>query len=245
MAIRAVSLDLFDTLVDLRFDAGAAAWTSAHSLHAAVAAHRDLDFEAFAEALRAVDRDWRETRYAEGLELATEERFACLLERLGIDHPDLAEELTGIHMGVIRSCVVVPEHHVGLLRELRQRVRIGLCSNFSHAPTAHRILEEAGLRGRLDAVAISVDGGVRKPRREIFEAVLAGLRAAPEDTLHVGDNLHADIAGAASFGMRTAWITRRVADPDAALAGFEGPRPDFVLADLRELLPLVGGPARV
>jgi hypothetical protein len=44
--------------------------------------------------------------------------------------------------------------------------------------------------------------------------------------------------------MRTAWITRRVADPDAALAGFEGPRPDFVLADLRELLPLVAGPAR-
>ncbi len=244
MAIRAVSFDLFDTLVDLRFDAGAAAWTSTHSLHAAVAAHRDLDFEAFAEALRAVDRDGRETRYAEGLELATEERFACLLERLGIDHPDLAEELTRIHMGVIRSCVVVPEHHVGLLRELRECVRIGLCSNFSHAPTAHRILEEAGLRGRLDAVAISVDVGVRKPRREIFEAVLSGLRAAPEDTLHVGDNLHADVAGAASFGMRTAWITRRVADPDAALAGFEGPRPDFVLADLRELLPLVAGPAR-
>ena len=231
-------------MVDLRFDSGAAARSSAHSLHAAVAAHRDLDFEAFAEALRAVDRDWRETRYAEGLEVATEERFAFLLERLGIDHPALAEELTGIHMGVIRSCVVVPEHHVGLLRELREHVRIGLCSNFSHAPTAHRILEEAGLRGRLDAVAISVDVGVRKPRREIFEAVLAGLRAAPEDTLHVGDNLDADLAGAASFGMRTAWITRRVADPDAALAGFEGPRPDFVLADLRELLTLVAGPAR-
>ena len=239
MAIRAVSLDLFDTLVDLRFDAGAAARSSAHSLHAAVAAHRDLAFEAFAEALRAGDREWRQTRYAEGLEVATEERFACLLERLGIDHPDLAEELTGIHMGVIRSCVVVPEHHDGLLRELREHVRIGLCSNFSHAPTANRILEEAGLRGRLDAVAISVDVGVRKPRREIFEAVLSGLRAAPEDTLHVGDNLHADIAGAATFGMHTAWITRRVPDPDAALAGFDGPRPDFVVADLRELLPLV------
>jgi FMN phosphatase YigB (HAD superfamily) len=244
MSIRALSLDLFDTLVDLRFDAGAAVRSSAHSLHAAVAAYRDLDFEAFAEALRADDRGWRETHYAEGLEVATEERFAGLLERLGIDHPGLAEELTGIHMGVIRSCVVVPEHHAGLLRELRERVRIGLCSNFSHAPTAHRILEEAGLRGRLDAVAISVDVGVRKPRREIFEAVLSGLRAPPEDTLHVGDNLLADVAGAAAFGMRTAWITRRVADPDAALAGFEGPRPDFVLADLRELLPLVAGPAR-
>jgi FMN phosphatase YigB (HAD superfamily) len=245
MPIRALSLDLFDTLVDLRFEPGATARTSAHSLHAAVAAHRDLDFEAFAEALRAVDRESRKMRYAEGLEVATEDRFACLLERLGIDHPDLAEELTRIHMGVIRSCVVVPEHHDDLLRELREHVQIGLCSNFSHAPTAHSILEEAGLRGRLDAVAISVDVGVRKPRREIFEAVLSGLCAAPEDTLHVGDNLHADVAGAASFGMRTAWITRRVADPDATLAGFEGPRPDFVLADLRELLPLVADPARV
>jgi FMN phosphatase YigB (HAD superfamily) len=243
VAIRALSLDLFDTLVDLHLGSGAAVRSSARSLHAAVAAHRNLAFETFVEALHAVDRDWCATRYAEGLEVATEDRFARLAERLGIDRPDLAAILTGIHMEVIRSCVVVPEHHVGLLRELRERVRIGLCSNFSHAPTAHRILAETELLAPFDSIAISVEVGVRKPRREIFDAVLAGLAAAPGETLHVGDSLHADVAGAAALGMRTAWITRRVGDPESALAGFEGPRPDFVVADLSELLPLVDTPA--
>jgi FMN phosphatase YigB (HAD superfamily) len=242
MPIRALSLDLFDTVVDLRFDAGIAARSSARSLHAAVRPHRELAFEAFIEILGRVDREWRETRYADGYEVSTEERFTRLTERLGIDRPGLPEALTEIHMGVIRSCVVVPAHHAELLDALRERVRIGLCSNFTHAPTAYRILDEADLRTRFDAVAISVEVGVRKPRREIFDAVLAGLKAAPEETLHVGDNLRADVAGAAALGMPTAWLTRRVPDPEAALAAYDGPRPDFAVADLRELLPLVGAP---
>ena len=45
----------------------------------------------------------------------------------------------------------------------------------------------------------------------------------PEELLHVGDNLVADIEGAATLGMRTVWLTRKVKDPDAALAAYEGP----------------------
>ena len=35
--------------------------------------------------------------------------------------------------------------------------------------------------------------------------------------------------------MRTAWITRRIDDPDKALGEHEGPAPDFQIADLAEL----------
>jgi FMN phosphatase YigB (HAD superfamily) len=48
----------------------------------------------------------------------------------------------------------------------------------------------------------------------------------------VGDNLAADVAGAAALGIRTVWITRRVADPAAALAKHTGARPDHQIADL-------------
>jgi FMN phosphatase YigB (HAD superfamily) len=70
--------------------------------------------------------------------------------------------------------------------------------------------------------------------------VLARLGVAPEQTLHVGDSLRADVVGAAGLGIRTAWLTRRVKDPRAALEAFEGPAPDFTIRDLAELPHLLG-----
>ena len=55
MEIRAVSLDLFDTLVDLETGGGAAMQSALRSLHATLAEHLDLDFDAFLEELRAGD----------------------------------------------------------------------------------------------------------------------------------------------------------------------------------------------
>jgi putative hydrolase of the HAD superfamily len=81
--------------------------------------------------------------------------------------------------------------------------------------------------------------GWRKPRREIFEALLGDLGLAPGDVLHVGDNLEADVGGAAALGMRTAWLTRRVSDPSAARERYPGPPPDFTIADLAELPALL------
>lgn len=234
MPLRALSFDLFDTLVDLR-GVGDAFRTSTGALHAAVCEHREIEAEAFVAELRALDRELRKPRYAEGIEVATEERFAGLAQRLGIDAPGLAERLTDIHMRVIRDQVRVPEHHRALLRRLRERARLGLCSNFSHAPTARDILAESCLGPELEAVVISVEVGIRKPRAEIFEALLEKLGARPEETLHVGDSLRADVAGAAALGLATAWITRRVGDPEAELAHHEGPMPDFVVADLSEI----------
>ena len=43
--------------------------------------------------------------------------------------------------------------------------------------------------------------------------------------------------------MRTAWLTRRIPDPAAARARYEGPPPDHVIADLEELEALLDGRA--
>jgi len=238
MPIRALSFDLFDTLVDLDMS-GVPLQETLGALHAAVAPHTSLDLAGFAAAARAADRELRKERHAEGLEIATEERFAVMLDRIGVCAPGLVETLTGVHMGVLRDRVSVPAHHAELLCRLRERVPVGLCSNFTHAPTARRILDESRLTVHLDPIVISVDVGLRKPRPEIFESLLRGLGCPPEATLHVGDNLRADVAGAAALGMRTAWLTRRVPDPDAALAAYGGPPPDHVIADLEEISPLL------
>ena len=97
------------------------------------------------------------------------------------------------------------------------------------------MLEDVGLLGHFDGLAISEDVGLRKPRREIFQAILTQLGVEPGETLHVGDNLAADVAGAEALGIRTAWITRRVHDPDAALRAHRGPPPAWIIRDLAEL----------
>jgi putative hydrolase of the HAD superfamily len=244
--IRAVVFDLFDTLVDLRYEdlplqehEGRRVSPTTRELHAALAQRAEADFDAFATALLAVDRELRDARYAEGRELPTEERFAALVARLGLDDDELPAILTAVHMGMLRSTVAVPEHHTDLLASLRRRVRLGLCSNFSHSETAFGILEEAGLHGYLDAVVVSDAVGFRKPRGEIFEAVLRELDVAPEEMLHVGDNLRDDVAGARALGIRTAWVTRRVEDPEQRLKDYEGPPPDVTIRDLAEIPALL------
>ncbi|MCH8891208.1 MAG: HAD family hydrolase [Myxococcales bacterium] len=246
MAIRAVVFDLFDTLVDLSLHdlprieiGGRSVPSTAGALHEIVAAYSDVDFERFIAALTEVDRAFRETRHARGLELPTLERFEAVVDRLGIDAPELPGVLTETHMGMIREQVSVPENHKRVLDDLVRRVRLGLCSNFSHSAMALGLLDDCGFRAHLDALVISDAIGIRKPRAEIFEAVLAELGVAPEETLHVGDSLSADIGGAAPLGIRTAWITRRIADREAALRAHEGPSPDCVIADLSEIQGLL------
>ena len=247
MPIRAVVFDLFDTLVDLDFDslvrveiAGKPLPPSAVALHEATRSRHAISFDAFAEALAEVDLAFRDSHYSQHREVPTELRFTALAERLGAKDPDLPGLLTSVHMGMFRGQVRVPAHHAPLLAELGAARVIGLCSNFSHSQTAVDILEEADLARHLGAVVISDAVGLRKPRPEIFEAVLGKLGVAPEQALHVGDSLRADVVGAAQIGMKTAWITRRVKDPRAALEAHQGPAPDFTIRDLAELPALLG-----
>lgn len=240
--IRAVVFDLFDTLVDLRFEdlpchevEGRVVPASLPALHAALAMRVGVDFEVLRATLQQVDLELGKARYDEGREVPTLERFGTLLARLGLEDPELAAILTAVHMRVLRDVVSVPSHHVEVLASLRGRVALGLCSNFTHSETALAILEEAGLHAHLDAIAISDTVGWRKPRGEIFAAVLRELGVAREEVLHVGDSLSADVGGASAAGMRTAWLTRRVSDPEQALARHEGPPPHHSIRDLTEI----------
>ncbi len=241
MTVRAISFDLFDTLVDLymerlpEFELEGRRLRGTHALlHAAAQDFVATTLGDFVRALAEIDREFREARYARDLELPTLERFGELGTRLGAGE-DFAARLTEVHMKALRGHVRALDHHREVLLALRRGARLGVCSNFSHADTARRILEEARLLDVLDAVVISEETGFRKPRPEIFRELLAKLGAAPGDTLHVGDQLDADVAGAAAVGLRTAWLTRRIPDPDARLREHPGPLPNLVISDLGDL----------
>ena len=246
MPVRAIVFDLFDTLVDLLMEniphgefEGRPVPGTLRDLHEVYARQHPVDFASFARTLAEVDREFLDTHYSRQRELPTRERFAALVARLGVADAGLARRLGDLHLLRVCEQVRLVEHHPALLGRLREQVRLGLCSNFSDSETAMVVLEQAGLASYLDAVVISEELGIRKPRPEIFEVVLRRLGVGPEATLHVGDNLRADVAGAAAVGLRTVWITRRVPDPQRSLAAYDGPRPDFQLRDLGELTTLL------
>lgn len=247
MPVRAVSFDLFDTLVDLHFDrlpalelGGRAVPSTLGTQHALLAERGHcVGLESYAKALADSDRELAESHWKRGLEVPTRLRFERLRDRLGLADPELPEALTRRHMAGIASVAEVPAHHAQTLEELAAHFRLGLCSNFSHAETALAILARCGLRPHLSAVAISETTGYRKPRREIFAAVLDELGVDAEEAVHVGDRLTEDVVGASAAGIRTVWLTRRVRDPAQALREHTGPHPTWIVEDLRTLRVLL------
>ena len=245
--IRGIVFDLFDTLVDFdharlsavehsgrpvpatthrlftRLEAAAATQGHALSIHDVVDLQREVDASLRVETL---DR---------GLELPTTRRFQALLDRIGVVTPGLAEALTADYMDVLLEVVRTPDHHETVLAGLAVGYELGLCSNFSHGATARDVLSGAGLDAHLGTIVISEEIGVRKPRPQIFQAVAESMGIAPDEILHVGDSLEADVAGASAAGMRTVWLTRRIARPEEALETYSGPPPDFSLEDLLDL----------
>ena len=248
MPIRGLLFDLFDTLVDLRWENLRSEETpqgrlpaSTLEMYGALGEFSDASFEVFTTALAEGAKCFAETHFAHGREVTTQERFQDLARRLDVEAPGLPETLTRIHMGMLRGQVRTLDHHPEILATLRSGLRVGLCSNFSHTETALEVLEAGGLHEHLDAVVISDAVGIRKPRREIFDEVLRRLDLPHEDVLHVGDSLRADVGGAQACGISTVWITRRVKDPERSLQEHEGAPPDHVVADLAELPGLVAG----
>jgi FMN phosphatase YigB (HAD superfamily) len=79
-------------------------------------------------------------------------------------------------------------------------------------------------------VSGDADLGVRKPDPAIFRRALELAGCPPDAALYVGDSATSDVAGAASAGLRTCWL-----NPSGQPLPPDAPRPDWQLADLREL----------
>ena len=93
-----------------------------------------------------------------------------------------------------------------LLRDLKDAgYPVGVVTN---GPTEGQWdkLQRTGVAGLVDAAVVSQEFGANKPDPSIFRHALALIGAQASETIFVGDNAVADIGGAHSVGMRTAWI---------------------------------------
>ena len=160
------------------------------------------------------------------------DRFARALSRIGAD-ASAAEALSTAHMGHLAGFTNLPDGHLDVVATLADRYRVGLVSNFDHAPTARAVLARHGLDRHLAATVISAEFGWRKPHPGIFRAALARLDVVPSEALYVGDTHRRRRhrrAGRGDGRRLAGAVRRRRSDPP----------PTFRIASLAELPALLG-----
>jgi len=245
MTPRAVLFDLFGTVVHFRADVAAAppggaprrpalGWLRATLEHDCP----DVAFDDFLAALMRVSQELTRQRPPEFHEVPSRERFRRALAQIGIDSDsgagDLAERLSLAHMEYLTSLTVMPPEHTEVLEALAGQYRLGLVSNFDHAPTGRRILAMHGIARFFAPILISDEFGRRKPHPSIFAAALTRIGVAAVDALYVGDSAAEDLVGAHRAGVRAVWVN---AQADALPEGV--PRPCHEVRRLTELVPLL------
>lgn len=128
------------------------------------------------------------------------------------------------------------EPALGALREAG--IRLCVISNWTWSlPELLHMLE---LAGRFDGLVTSARVGFEKPHRRIFEHALELMGVGPQEAVHVGDSVHADIGGARRAGIEPVLIARGTHPHAEAVGGRVADAP--VIGDLYGLLDLLGIP---
>ncbi len=90
-----------------------------------------------------------------------------------------------------------------------QGIVLCVVSNIMRTPgfVLRKILDGYGLLAPFKLLTFSDECGVRKPAPEIFHLTLRQVGVAPEEAVHVGDDLVLDVQGAQDAGMRVIQVT--------------------------------------
>jgi len=91
---------------------------------------------------------------------------------------------------------------------------VGVITNMSRP--GEDVAESMGFKDNVDFTISSMDVGASKPNPKMFQAALSRAGVAPNEAVHVGDQLETDIQGAVASGINPILIDRH-----AGLVGYE------------------------
>ena len=114
-----------------------------------------------------------------------------------------------------------------LLVRLKKKYKLGIVTN-GVAGLQRKKWHGCGLETWFDAVAISGELGIGKPKPEIFEWIADELQVPLETCIMVGDNSDRDVQGGINAGIQTIWLDR----------GFK-PRTAIATLEVKELLEIL------
>lgn len=188
-------------------------------------------FNALSEDITAGHDNGLDKHFGEWIKIGLKRIDPELPDRLGM------VGIVGVGSAVDRAFIDFPptllEGSIGILEAIRKRgLGVGLVTNtgLTSGTTFRHWFELIGLSGYFHHIAYSNELGVAKPERLIFDVTLRTLGSIPERALHVGDNLHTDVAGAAAIGMSTVWVDNGDEPQQKATS-----KPDFTIKSVLEM----------
>ncbi len=206
--ITAIGFDLFDTLITVHnLGLQEALDRLVRNLQAQGLA---LEHETFLPVYRQTAREFVEEAHKDGRE--THNRFwvSTALHRVGLHLPPedrrIADAVEAYFSAFLDHARLLPGT-LEMLQTLGGRYRLGLLSNFTHAPAVQAILARLGLDACLDIQLISGDLGYRKPHGRVFQELIHQFGVPKEHIAFVGDDLQADVTGAQQAGLQPIWTT--------------------------------------
>jgi HAD superfamily hydrolase (TIGR01549 family) len=215
--IRAVLIDLDDTLVDHQF-----------AIREALRHLHQTD-----RRLQSLEYDWLVVEWQRLLEAMHDDvalgrvpihesrirRYKYFYERVGSPLGD--DEVRGIadrHVAKYMSTRRVVPGAIELMRALRSHAPVAIVTNNTVVEQTEK-LATFGLAPFVDHLVTSEEVGAAKPEPAIFEDALARLGVGAADAVMIGDSWENDVVGATNLGIRAVWLNRHgIECPDASLA---------------------------
>ena len=232
MQTKAVLFDMFDTLMIIEKNHAfySPAVKSMHTflvqngIAVSFAAFRDAYIKARDQLYEEADQKMEEPHF--------DLRVKNALQNLGYTaqaESNLVQGATDAFCREFMNYVRIDDNAAQALRQLHQKYRLGIVSNFAIPECVQKLLQQHDLEKFFDVIVISAAVNMRKPSLEIFKHALEKLQVNPAETVFVGDTVEADIKGAQDAGMKTIYIERR---PQKEL---ETTKPDQTIKNLSEL----------
>ena len=155
---------------------------------------REVKYEITMSGSLSPDRNNRTVWYAE------------TLRRLNASRID-AYEASGYYWEVVYGEIEPYFDLVYILPELKKHYRLAVLTDELYDIQVEKI-KRLGLASCFTEIISSEQAGVTKPDKRLFEYALNRLGVSAGEAMMIGDNPSADIRGARSVGMRTAWLHR-------------------------------------
>jgi putative hydrolase of the HAD superfamily len=206
--VKAIGFDLFNTLITA--DPKAVSEAVERLIRSLHESHFTFEDGLFKETYRRCALVFLEKTKEDGRE--THNRFwvGAALRELGypVDPDDerIAAALDAYFSAFFDYCRLIPGT-MEMLNEIKGTYRLGLLSNFTHAPAGRGLIIQLGLAPFFDVLIISGELGYRKPHAIAFQQLMDDFGVDGSQLLYVGDNIEADINGALVAGIRPVWFT--------------------------------------
>ena len=219
MSIKAVSFDLWDTLVDDNSDEAIRAERGLrskrderrHLVWQALNEIEPIDVERVALAYDTADAGFNIVWKKMHINWTLEQRLNVVLTGLGRTLPE--EAFAQLMDDTARMEVEIPPNPIAdveaSLRELSQNFKLCVCSDSIVTPGTglRQILEGHGLKKYFSAFACSDEVGHSKPHHSMFDAAAEKLGVERHEIIHVGDRDQNDVKGPHAIGAKAVLFT--------------------------------------